>query len=199
MPPRTRSRLLSLTLLLALSGCLPARTSYYGISSPEGTVAGDCGSLGKRSSLSFQRGDIEVYIPTVLVGGDEATVRLILSVPPADVLRLDWDGMQIADTAGGSVIPGNRFSAEVVDRRDGHYLAMPLQPGAAFRGDAYPAHLGYDGSQVFTTYTLAGSFPASAHDADFRFPDVWLNGVLYPGFVIHYHWQTGWWLQSANC
>lgn len=68
-----------------------------------------------------------------------------------------------------------------------------------FRGDAYPAHLGYDGSQVFTTYTLVAGFPAGAQSVDLKFPDLWVNGVRYPGFLIHYQWQTGWWIQSANC
>lgn len=62
---RTLSRSFFLALLLALAGCLPVRTSYYGIFSPEGTVAGDCGSLGKHSSLSFKRADVGVYIPSI--------------------------------------------------------------------------------------------------------------------------------------
>ena len=192
--------LLYASLLVLLAGCLPARSSYYSVSATEGEITGDCGTIGKRSSLSFKRGDTGIEIPSVIMRGDTTSLSIYSAVPPSDVLRLDWGHLQLINEPNGSPIPGSQLKVEVIDRTNGQYKVMPLQPGVEFTGNAYPAHLGYDGKQVFTTYRLGFEFPAgSMQRFALQFPDVWVNGMRYPGFLVHYQWTTGWWLQPANC
>lgn len=179
------SKIVCGTILCAgLIGCAPVIGSYYRVSAAQGRIVGDRpGDVHSPVAITFERGsDVTVQIQSIR-SGVPLTNHPVLSVwifthAKATKVRVAWDGLRAVDAANGNSLPlqivevdkGNEFGA------DG--AVIPFSADLDDRSKA--------------TYSFLFAFSKGVSSKfEVTFPNMWVNGVFYPGFVLHYVKTSG--------
>jgi hypothetical protein len=186
------------------AGCvpLPVLDSYHKVSADEGQVNGNClqGSLGPPSQLEFDRAFVHIRIDGDDLSGftsapQRTELRITYEMPLGTVVNFDRSQLKVIDLATGQPVAVGK-SMHLTYRKDsllGKYLWMHDTVWVADKGDL--------DTSVVTASALLGKpvdyvdsldFAGTAPDRfDVILPDMRVNGIPYPGSVVHFQRKLG--------
>lgn len=190
---RSQRTVAALTMLLAISACVPFIGQYYHVSATAGRAVGSGrGNLtGPPDAWEFYRGDVR-FVAGPVTRGIRAGKYFFLEmwIPPNDEVNVNFPQMKIFQQS-----PQNNLSTGLpVGYVLGDKGFIPLKSLQLLRGNEFVNPV-FKTSVFLIEFKFDDPMPLKF---DFQFPDININGRSYSAMIISYEKRSGVWSTPVN-